>query len=1060
MRKLMALAVSIALLHIGHVLAQSTRTVTGTVTDEKGNTLSNVTISVLGPEKRVIKSALTDQGGNFSIQITERARGLQFSFVGYEEQFIPIAGKTDVQVKLVSNASNLAEIVVVGYGVQKRKDVIGNIATVSGSAVADKPVQSFEQALGGRAAGVQITVPNGVVNNPPVFRIRGTNSISLSSYPLIVIDGVATFTGDIGSTNAAANPLASINPSDIESIDILKDAAAAAIYGSRAANGVVIITTKKGKQGKAKVSYDGWVSWTKAQRLPKLLNAQQYTDIKNEGLKNAGTFDNTNADSTKWNYFALTPGPDGRPIDTKWYDYIYRTGISHNHAVSVAGGSEATSYYFSAGYTHQEGIIRKNDFIRKNVLFNVDHKANKVISLGAKISYSNEQNLAATSSGSLAGEAFSTAGLGRTALVNAPNVSPYNSDGSYNIGTTFIGVMRNKVPQVGFYNPVVLLDLNRSNNEIDHIQSNGYIQIKPFSWVSLRSVYGIDYLNVDNDLYWNPKHGDGQSYGGYALDNFLKNKRWTWTNTAQFDYVFAEKHSLGLLIGNEQQRTTQSGYGINRQTLSDPAFDVIQAGFQTNNSANMTLTENYLLSSFARLTYDFGKKYYINGNIRQDEYSAFGSGKKKGVFWGVGAGWEVAKEDFWSKARLDKIFSGFKLRGSYGKVGNFNGLGNFASYSFYNSGLYGGDATLVFNQTGNDLLGWETSKKLDVGVNLGLFQNKVTIDAAYYYNNLDGLIYAVPQAPSAGLPSSPQLNIASMYNRGFELTINATPVSTKDFSWTTSFNISFNKNKVTSLAEGIDQFITTSPAGSTTSESVSLTKVGNPLGMLYVVRTAGVDAQTGRRIFINSSGKKVYFQLVPPTGQFQYSYEDGSRAPSISIADAQIYRNSMPRQLGGFDNTFRFKNFDLNLLFTYQLGFYIYYGSNAGLRDQRYWNNSTDMLRRWQNKGDNTDIPKVVNGDNVSNGSSFPIDVNVFKGDFLKLRNLSLGYSLPRTMLEKIKLSNLRLYVSAQNLWIITKYPGPDPENSSNGNNATNQGIDRNQVANGRTITVGLNVNF
>ena len=572
------------------------------------------------------------------------------------------------------------EVVVVGYGTQKRKELTGSVSSVSGAVVAEKPVQSFENALAGKAAGVQITMPNGVVNNPPVFRIRGTNSISLSSYPLIVVDGVPTYTGDLGSTSAPANALASINPNDIESIDIAKDAAATAIYGSRAANGVVFVTTKKGKAGKAKVSYDGWAGWVSPNRLPKMMDAFQYTDFKKVSLANAIANNPALNTVTAPSSINLTNGPDGKPINTNWFDYVYHTGFSHSHNVNVSGGNEGTTYYFSSGYTNQEGVLQKNTFERKNILFNVDSRVNNLISVGGKVSYSNERNLIAGTSGGLSGEAFSIAGAAREALVLPPNISPYNNDGTYNLASaSAIGSMGNIIQgsgPVSYYNVVQIMDKNRSNNETNHLQSNVYLQVKPLKWMTLRTAYGIDNLLIDNDAFSNPFHGDGPSAGtgpgGAATASFLKNKTWLWTNTAQFDYTFAKKHTFSLLVGNEQQRRTTNQFGLNRRTLSDSAYTVIQAGYTVNNASNLGLGENYLLSSFGRLSYNFNKKYFLTANIRQDEYSALG--KKKGVFWGASAGWEITQEKFWQAAKLDNVFSSMRIRGSYGKVGNIGGI--------------------------------------------------------------------------------------------------------------------------------------------------------------------------------------------------------------------------------------------------------------------------------------------------------------------------------------------------------------------------------------------------
>lgn len=1042
----------------GILLAQ--KTITGKVTDDKGEAIPNASVTVKGTSNGTV----TDATGSFSFTIAANAKTLVISAVDFTSQEISIGNNNSYTVKLKLQDKSLQEVVVVGYGTQRKLDNVGSVSSIKGVEIAQRPIQSFEAGLAGKATGVQITSPNGLLNNPPVFRIRGTNSISLSSYPLIVIDGVPTYTGDASGTNAPGNALASINPNDIESIDIAKDAAATAIYGSRAANGVVFVTTKKGKAGKARISYDGWLGFSKAFRLPELLDAFQYVDVKNQAVAN----NPSQLATLGANPFKLTNDANGNPINTNWYDEVYRSALSHNHALSVSGGNDATKYYFGVGYTNQEGIVKSNNFIRQNILFNVDSRVSKLISVGGKIAFSNEKNNIATSSGSLSGEAFGIAGLGRTALVNAPNVASYKADGSYNIvlrptppaSPDFIGVMNNAVPQVGFFNPAILLDKNRSNSESNHIQANAFIQLNLLQGLAFRSVYGIDYLNVDNDLFWNPLHGDGQTYGGFASASYSKNKTWLWTNTLQYDKQIGN-HSLGFLAGHEQQRRTGRGFGINRQTLSDPVFTEIQAGWVTNNTAGMGFGENYLTSVFGRLTYDYAKRYFITGTLRQDEYS--GLGKKKGVFGGGSIGWEVTEEGFWKRiSALNNLFSGLRIKASYGTVGNIAGIGDYSPYSTYGSGLYGGSPTLSFSGVGNPLLEWETSKKLDIGLSFSLLDKRIGAEITYFKNDVDNLILNVPQAASTGL-GSVAANIGSMYNKGWEFELNATPVMKKDFSWNTSFNLTLNKNMVTSLAPGLEE-ITYSTSG---SELTNKTKVGYPVGYLFMVRNGGVDPATGRRIVLNSENKQVFYQHYAPAGQFNWSFANGTKyvgpngETSVSqAADGVMYGNSQPKQFGGWTNTLRYKNFDFSALVTYQAGYYIYYGSGAGLLDQRFWNNTTDVLDSWKKAGDVTDIPKIIYGDNVSNGSALTMSANVHKGDFIKLRNLSLGYSLPESLLSKVKINTARLYISGQNLAIWTKYIGPDPEVSSNGNSVQGQGVDRNTIGNARTLTVGLNVGF
>ncbi|MBL7768784.1 MAG: TonB-dependent receptor [Flavipsychrobacter sp.] len=1045
MRKLVLLLLGIIMLN-SQLLAQS-RTVTGKVTDANGNPVANASVLVKGSTV----GTTTGEDGNFSLTLPPNARVLVFSAIGSQSQEITIGNRGLFNISLTSEDKDLQEVVVVGYGTAvKRKEVTGNIANVKGEAVANRPVQSFDQALGGRAPGVQVVIPSGVLNAPPVFRIRGTNSISLSSQPLIVIDGIPVYSGDASSTSAAGNALASLNPNDIESIDIAKDAAASAIFGSRAANGVIFVTTKKGKSGRPKVNLDSWVGWSKVQRLPEVLDAFQYTEFKNQALTNAGLFSPTNQ-------FALTDGPDGNPINTNWYDYVYRTGFSHNNSLSMSGGNESTKYYTSIGYTEQQGIIQKNDFKRVSAMMNVDHKVNKAISVGTKMQFSNEKNLSAVSSGSL-GDAFATAGLGRVALVTAPNISPYNNDGTYNYSGALIGVMNNKQGQVGFNNPVIQMDQNRGNSEVNRILGNAYLQIKPIKGVTFRSQYNIDYLYVDNEIYYSPISGEGFSTGGSATSIYNQNKRWVWSNTLQYDQTVGENHNFSALVGTEQQKSNNKSYGLNRIGANDPDFINIQGGWRTPNTSGLGIGESYLLSYFGRLTYNFANKYYLAANIRRDGASQLGQNNKWGNFWGVSAGWDIINEKFFENAGMDKVFSSLRIRGSYGKVGNIDGLGQYASLSTFGSGLYGGNGTLVFSQAGNPNLGWESSTKTDIGINFGLLKDRISGEVTYYKNDIDGLILNVPTPPSAGLPSNIPTNVGSMYNRGVEIALNFVPVQKKDFSWNSSFNITLNKNEVTSLAPGVTNII----AATGGLESPSITVVGESLGMLFVTRTAGVDPASGRRIFINKDGDRVLFQHVVPAGTtgFRFEYEDGTAAPSVSSADAVVYRNTIPKFYGGFDNTFRFKNFELNALFTFQGGNYIYWGTYAGLRDQRFWNNSTDVLRAWTKSGDVTDMPKSYFGDNVSNGSSFPLDVNVFKGDFIKLRTLTLAYNLPASVTSRIKINNMRFYVAGNNLWIGTKYPGPDPEVSSNGTGNINQGIDRNTVGNQRGVNVGLNVGF
>lgn len=1072
MKKLLLSSMWVLLLIASHAYAQ-TRTITGTVTEkDDGGPLPGVSVMIQGTKTGTQSNAQ----GKFTIQAST-GQALVFTSVGYLRKSVQITGST-VNVVMEPNQTLLSDVMVIGYGTQRKRDNIGSIAQVKGSDLVEQPVQSFEDALAGKASGVQITIPSGVLNAPPVFHIRGTNSIGLGSQPLIIVDGVPSFDGNVGAGESGSNALANINPDDIESIDIAKDASATAIYGSRAANGVVFVTTKKGKKGDATVTLDSWMGITKPTRLPKMLNAQQYVTLKNEALVNAGLYNTTvtSPQTVPLEYTTLTPDANGNPINTNWENLIYQTGTSYNTTASISGGTDKTTYYASVNWSKQAGIIVKNEFDSKGMLFNVDHRPNKYVTMGAKIAYADQANLAATSSGSLPGEAYATAGLGRLALLLPPNVGPYNTDGSYNLNPAngSLGIMNNKGYSNSYPNPMPAIDLDRANSYITHLTGNVYLQVKPLSWITLKTVYGIDYINAVNDSFFNPLSNFSivngvQTNTASAQDSYAQNRRYVWSNTAQFDHTFG-KHNFSLLLGNEQQGSTQYGFGLNRSILSDPSFNVIQAGYVNVSAPASTLinTQNYLVSFFGRLNYNFNEKYFLSATIRKDGYSAFGSDKKYGYFPGFGAGWEITKENFWKSINADKVFSSFKIKASYGRVGNTSGLNDFGSYTQYGaSTLYNGNPTLIPTVTGNNSLGWENSSKTDIGLDFGILNDRITGEIGAYRDNVTGLIFNVPQVPSAGLASNPPVNIGSLYNQGLEFTINADILREGAFKWSANFNISFNQNKITALIPGTNYF-TYSTSG---LEITNINKVGGGVGDLYTIRSAGVDPRNGDRIFINGAGQQIEYSfnaVKTPQGSAHYFNMDGTpyltAAGALNninqTADAVDYGNATPKEVGGLSNTFHYKNFDLNVLFTYQLGFYVYYGTAATLTDQRFWNNSTNILDHWTTPGQVAAFPKVVFGDNVSNGTSFPTDFNTYRGDFAKLKTVNFGYTLPKPLLSKAGIKSVRFYVTGQNLFIITKYPGPDPEVASNGTTNSTPGVDRNTVANGRTFTAGFSLKF
>jgi TonB-linked SusC/RagA family outer membrane protein len=1037
----------IALLCLGSAVALAQRNLSGRVTDEQGEGLVGVTVLAVGTSS----GASTDINGAYRLTVPSDAKTLKFTYTGYETQEVEIGASDVIDLSMTTSANTLQDIVVVGYGTQQKRAITGSISTVRGEDLAELPAQSFDQLLQGRAAGVNVNLPNGVLNNPPVFRIRGINSINLSSFPLIVIDGVPTYTGDFGggnanlvNINAANNPLSNLNPNDIESIDILKDASATAIYGSRAAAGVVLITTKRGKSGRTRVNYDAWAGWSEATRVPEVLNAQQYVEIKNEGAANAGL--------TGPQFFL--DSLNGQLIDTRWADYIYRTGTAHNHNLSFSGGTDQTTYYLSLGYTNQEGMIRNNDFERLSGRLNLDHKIG-ILRLGGTLGYA-ENNNAAPNTGSLPGGAFATSGMGRLAFVLAPIVGPYNADGSYNItSNNLLGPGKNK-QSIGFANPVPVLDLNRSQSQAGQLQANIYGQIEVLQGLRLKTQYGIDNFDVENTAFWSPVHGDGFGTNGMAQNNIIRQSRWNWQNILSYDREYNDLHTVGVTLGNEQQYTETDGWGAQRTAIADPFFTTFQGNFSTINPSGTFQGKNYLLSFFGRLTYAFDRRYYVTLNARQDEYSAFAEGAKKGTFWGASAGWTLSEESFWENS-IGNAINFFKIRGSYGTVGNNLGIGDFASMSLYNSALYGPNATISFAQAGNPALSWETSKKTDVGVVFGLFNDRLQGEYTYFVNLIDGLVLNAPQAPSRGIPNnSIAVNIGSMENIGHEIGLGATVLTLGDFSWQTNANITLMRNEVLSLAEGNNDIF-----GSTsTLETANILRVGESIGSLYAVPTQGVNPATGQRVFVKADGTLVQYNHAAPAGQ-RWTTLDGTVTSAATVsADGRVYGPVLPTWFGGWTNTFRYAGFDLEVQMNYAGGNYVYNGSKAGLRDQRFWNNHTDVLNRWTENNTSGTIPRVVFGDNISNGSAFPISENIEKGDFLRVRNVTLGYRLPQGLLNRWRMSNLRIYGNINNALLFTDYSGTDPEVSANGNSNLAPGVDRNTVPMARTYSVGLNVGF
>jgi len=1055
----LALAVSVPTITFGQDRPQTlvNASFSGVVVDADNNRpLEGATVALYG----VTHAVSTNRKGVFSFVTGQSLPArLTVSLVGYEPLVTVIKNQGDT-IYLHPTAKDLDEVLVVGYGTQRKKDFAGAASRIDNSALKDIPVQSFDQALSGKASGVSVGLPNGLLNNPPVIRIRGLNSISLSAYPLVVVDGIPIQTGSVsGNSSITNNPLADINPADIETIDVLKDAASTSIYGSRAAGGVLLITTKKGKEGRAKVNYDTWGSVVTATRLPKVLKAEDYITIKNEAVLNnkilSGNGNNANvADAL----FFPQYDADGKLVETKWTDHVYNKGYSHNHSLNISGANATTQYYLSGNYSNQEGFFAHNKFERKGIRFSIDHKVNEWLSVGGNLSYNNTFN-EAQNSGSLPGNQLFLYGAARLALVLPPNVSPFNPDGSYNLNSNgLLGSGANKFSNT-LYNPEALFEYSKFTTGNDHLIGNIHSTIRLLKNLKLNTVYATDRNLVATRSFLSPKIGSaGYSNGGTVnnVDATLNN--WNFTNTLSYDTSIQEKHEISLLAGYDIQQYNVDSWNASQSNSSDPFFENFQGNWTRITGAGGVVSERFFRSTFFRATYNYDKRYQLTANFRRDGNSALGVNNKYGDFGGVSLGWSIFEESFYKNSKYADIFGALKLRGSWGRVGNGN-VGPYASLNLYSSSLYSDVATWALAQAGNPDLGWETSDQKNLGLSFNLLGSRLQFDIDGFYNDVNGLVLEAPQSPSKGIPGNKIIkNVGRMYNKGLEFAVSGLVLQKGQFQWNANANFSIVKNKVTALADGNADIIGYTH---TTTEANNVTRVGYAASSLYGAVTAGVNPENGRRIFINKNGEKVQYSAAVPSGQSNWTYLDGSVAPAITVADYQVLGNAMPTWYGGFNNSFKYHAFDAAVNFTFAGGNKIMNGTRGTLLDQRFYNNGTEVLNRWTKPGQVTNIPRVVYNDVISNGSAgFSIDENVEKADFLRLQQLTLGYTYRNPNLNNIGLSAIRIYASASNLFLWTSYKGAEPESSSNGNSNTSLGIEKNSIGQGRTWLLGLNISF
>ena len=991
-------------------------------------------------------AAVTDINGQFSITLAGKSPyTLVVTYTGYNQQDLEVYDASSaVDIYIRENSRLLNEVVVVGYGVAKSRDVISSISSISKEKLEGVTGHSIDNLLEGKAAGVMISTAGSQVGSAPVINIRGVASITSSVTPLYVVDGVPINTSDIAS-NTDYNPVADINPADIKSIDILKDAAASAMYGSRAAAGVVLITTNSGYAGKTKLTYDFNLGFNSATKLLEPLTAQEFTDIKNRGWLNNG------GDPNKLPYATMTDS-QGRIVSTNWVDLIFHTGISQNHNLNVQGGNDKGTYYLSSSYTTQEGITVDAKYDRFSFKGNGTYNLNKYVKVGFNSGYTYSK--IHTADDSRGGSLSAMGGLTRLAYVDLPNVPAYNEDGSIyrsTIAPQNLGKGNNAI-EVFYYNAMGLIDGGQyAESKTHRVLANGYVDITPIKGLTLKSLYGIDWTLVQNESFSTPLHGGGYPDGRSNTGTSCL-RSWTWTNTA--DYTFdIKKHHFDILVGveaSENKRNTVSRTGT---TLSNPDQMYVEAPYITY-SGSGNIQESSMFSYISRLTYDWNSRYYLTANWRRDGLSKLG--RKWGNFYGLSGAWRISDERFFRSLREDGIFDDLKLKLSYGIVGNAN-VDWYASKSVYSASTYNGDVSYVSSGINDPDLGWEQTATTDIGFSASLFKGRLTVDVDYFYSKSKDLILNASQAYSTGIVgASISTNLGKTRNTGIELSVGGDIIRKKKFSWNSTLNISFVSNKVLELADDII-------SGS------NITTEGYSLAQLYTYPTDGIDPQTGRRVVLIKRADGGYDRqlLIYKYGQggAQIYEMDGETKSKYTLSDwkPEISGNTKPTYYGGWSNTIHYKNWDVNLNFHFSGGNKILNSMRATLSDGRMWSGCKEWYDNiWQQPGDHAKYAKASYNDNYSNGTANPISDLIENGDFIRLQSLAISYNFKtRRWPKALGITSFRLYAQAQNLFCITGYSGFDPEINSYYNDANlRSGIDSNTTPLTRTISFGANISF
>lgn len=1010
MKKALTLFYALLLLGTVHTFAQAT--ITGKVSShETGEALPGVSILLKGTQE----GTTTDEKGQYSIAVPNRNAVLIFSFIGFLPQEYSVGSRTQLDVSLTEDAKELDEVIVTGYAAVKKSDLTGAVGSVKGDVITRGPVVSVTQGLQGQTAGVQITRMGGQPGEGTVVRIRGGNSLTGGNEPLYVIDGVQMY-DESG---------ADINPNDIESLEVLKDASATAVYGARGANGVILITTKRGKEGRMKVDYQNYFGTQRNIKYLDLLNATEYATLTNARNIEAGR----QPAYTQARIDTLGEGTD-------WQREIFRPSSIQNHQLSFSGGNRNSRYYVSTGYYDEKGTIIGSDFKRYSVRANLDIRSNND-KFHLKTSFTATRSLGNVVQSDQDGDGRSNflSSIVSSALLMSPIQTVYTADGRFTQGN---------LDQPNVDNPVatalsVTNQRNRnrliSNISVDYNLGNGF---------TLRSTLGAD-LAFNKQTQYLPREGIifGASSRGWA--GITNTQGFNWINTNQLDYIrtLGKKHSINASLVYEMQSNRAESAFVSAQNFTNDNL-----GANALNTASVfnrpssNITETGLVSYLARANYSFNNKYLLTASVRRDGSSRFGSNNRFAVFPSAALAWKVTEEPFMKKL---PVISTLKARASFGIVGNQE-IGAYSSFSQLNAGAYTFNGTLLTGlfpaRIGSADLKWETTEQLNAGIDFGFFKNRITFTADYYVKNTYDLLFNQPLPQSSGFDVGLQ-NVGELQNRGFEFLLNTKNLAGK-VRWSTDFNISFNRNKVVSLG-GVS--ITAGDQGSSFLAIPAFTQliVGQPVGTFYGYVRDG--------IFQNAEEVANSAQKTDKPGYIRYKDLDGNGI--IDANDRTIIGNGLPDFIYGFTNNFAFNNFDISIFIQGSEGNDVLNAQRKNLdRFTAEGNASTLALDYWSPSNTDASQPSL-NNPNIRYDSRYVED-----GSYLRLKNLTIGYSVPSALLQRIRLSSARLYFSGQNIFTVTNYTGYDPEVSRFRQSNTSPGVDGGSYPTARTYTFGLNVSF